>query len=59
MAIDDYGNEVFHCSQCGFSFIEDFNTDMNACDRCVASDKSTEILEQMAIDAGLSPTEQP
>jgi hypothetical protein len=57
MAIDDYGNEVYHCSGCGFSFIEDFNEALNQCDRCVASDNAVEVLEEMAIDAGLSTQE--
>ena len=57
MSLDDYGNEVYHCIDCGRSFIQDFNEALRMCDDCVALDNSVEVLEEMAIAAGLSPQE--
>lgn len=58
MPTDLYGNKVYHCNDCGGSFIEDFNEGAGMCDKCYAYENSVEQIEQAAIDAGLLAEEE-
>lgn len=36
MSEDAYGNQVYKCSECEISFIEDFDEERDLCNQCAA-----------------------